>query len=753
MSQDTHLFSVRRPRETLGAINYNSNIPQPASAMKRSSSSSGLRDSHIPYAAQHGRSQSSSRMSLAPSRPPQPSFQRSSSGNNLTEMGRSTLQRSSSSNLMGGRMSLAPGAMTPRTQPGSAMTQSLQRRSSVFSRPSSDKPTSHQSFFNQAPIPAGVPHDKRSLRDRSVQNKLAAELEEYLSQNGFSMETHHPLGPNTLKSPTGKDFNFIFQWLYRRIDPAYQFQKSIDNEVPAILKQLRYPFEKSITKSQLAAVGGNNWGNLLGMLHWLMQVAIMMERFAEERYDYACVEEGVDVSGDRIIFRFLSGAYPAWLACPPPTDELEELDGESEMHRAERMQRQSDLEAQKAVQPYINAMAAEFEKGNEQYIQELRLLEAENESLRNQIEELERNAPNLPQLEEHHKILKSDIVKFEEYNTSYGEKVKRHEQRNATLQKELEDWDNQLSDATQKKKELQQAIDHQGISMADIDRMNSERGRLTDGLEATRTRLEEMNQKTKEQELETSEKLTELEGLARQFNALCYDVGLRDEKFELVINVNDAPFSSSQLGASQRGRGDRLVGEGEDGYQASRILNLDLRNKVKVEIAALRKEINKRRNEAKDRDEDNRRLLFELSGAMDDKRHEVEALEHKVRSAEEEFERTRDNTTTAKINSDAQIEKMEKELAKMRAGLTESVQLMEQREMNTNIEYEQLNLRANTLREELHTETERMLNDVFKFKMHIQKSLEDYEDLVIEEAEQEAFAVDDRTEQQKEEEQ
>lgn len=67
--------------------------------------------------------------------------------------------------------------------------------------------------------------------------------------------------------------------------------------------------------------------------------------------------------------------------------------------------------------------------------------------------------------------------------------------------------------------------------------------------------------------------------------------------------------------------------------------------------------------------------------------------------------------------------------------------------------YEQLNLRANTLREELHTETERMLNDVFKFKMHIQKSLEDYEDLVIEEAEQEAFAVDDRTEQQKEEEQ
>jgi kinetochore protein NDC80 len=44
-------------------------------------------------------------------------------------------------------------------------------------------------------------------------------------------------------------------------------------------------------------------------------------------------------------------------------------------------------------------------------------------------------------------------------------------------------------------------------------------------------------------------------------------------------------------------------------------------------------------------------------------------------------------TSTQKIASDTQIEKMEKELAKMRAGLTESVQLMEQREMNTNIEW------------------------------------------------------------------
>jgi len=53
------------------------------------------------------------------------------------------------------------------------------------------------------------------------------------------------------------------------------------------------------------------------------------------------------------------------------------------------------------------------------------------------------------------------------------------------------------------------------------------------------------------------------------------------------------------------------------------------------------------------------------------------------------------------------------------------------------VRYEQLGLRANALREELHTEIERMLNDIIKFKVHIQKSLEDYEGFVVEEVEQE----------------
>lgn len=48
-----------------------------------------------------------------------------------------------------------------------------------------------------------------------------------------------------------------------------------------------------------------------------------------------------------------------------------------------------------------------------------------------------------------------------------------------------------------------------------------------------------------------------------------------------------------------------------------------------------------------------------------------------------------------------------------------------------------MTLKANALREELHTETMRMLNDVIKFKMHVQKNLEEYETFVADELEKE----------------
>ena len=57
-----------------------------------------------------------------------------------------------------------------------------------------------------------------------------------------------------------------------------------------------------------------------------------------------------------------------------------------------------------------------------------------------------------------------------------------------------------------------------------------------------------------------------------------------------------------------------------------------------------------------------------------------------------------------------------------------------------------MTLRANSLREELHTEIEKILNDVIKFKVHIQQNLENYEGFVDQEVKaelDEGLAEDD----------
>ena len=51
--------------------------------------------------------------------------------------------------------------------------------------------------------------------------------------------------------------------------------------------------------------------------------------------------------------------------------------------------------------------------------------------------------------------------------------------------------------------------------------------------------------------------------------------------------------------------------------------------------------------------------------------------------------------------------------------------------------FDQLTNRSNDLREQLHTELERMITDIIKFKIHIQQSLENYEDFVAQEVERE----------------
>ena len=511
---------------------------------------------------------------------------------------------------------------------------------------------------------------------------MANELLTYFTNNNFELEAQISLTNKSLSSPTQKEFNVMFQWLYKRIDPGYRFMKSMDAEIPPLLKQLHYPFEKSITKSQIAAVGGNNWHTFLGLLHWLMQLAQMMEGYAKGDYDYATADSGHDVSSDRIIFDFLTNAYQDWLNVPDGAD---------------------DDAADQVIQHHVDRMAARFKEVNKDLLDDVDMLEGEKQALLQQIEELERGTEKSKQLDERLAMLKEDTDKHEDWCGKVENKINKYQDKIKRLEDEIKKVDTETEESKDEKRSYQQAISDQGITIQDLDRMTSETERLEGSRRAIRDRLDETKLQLSEKEADASRKLEDLDRQIEKFNALGYKIGIipatahhaKGVDYELSLTIKDegADFISSQLGRSQsqsqEDAGHRLLRDATSGYSPDQLLNKDIRPQgtLKHNIVSLRKAVSERRNHALEEDMKNHDMLDGVKEALDEKKAEVEGLNHRIRAAEEEFERTREITSTQKTKMDTQLEKMEKELSVLRSGVAESVQMMEQREINTNLEY------------------------------------------------------------------
>ena len=93
--------------------------------------------------------------------------------------------------------------------------------------------------------------DPRPIRDKNFQLTCIKQLIDFLSKTGFDK----PISAKILTAPSSKDFQMIFKYLYGKIDVSYEFGKKFEDEVPVLIKGIRYPYANDISKSQLYAVG------------------------------------------------------------------------------------------------------------------------------------------------------------------------------------------------------------------------------------------------------------------------------------------------------------------------------------------------------------------------------------------------------------------------------------------------------------------------------------------------------------------
>lgn len=182
------------------------------------------------------------------------------------------------------------------------------RRSSVYGKQS----LTGAAGANQQPYGK----DPRPVRDKAYQSSCTEALVKFLIRVGYP----HPISQKVLVAPTAKDFQQIFKFLYSHLDPTYDFGKKFEEEVPTLMKGIRYPFANEISKSQLYAVGSMHaWPSLLAMLTWMVELIQCCDAFSNSDDNMIIDQSSVDqqqdlMAAEKIFFDYLCKTYKVFLA-------------------------------------------------------------------------------------------------------------------------------------------------------------------------------------------------------------------------------------------------------------------------------------------------------------------------------------------------------------------------------------------------------------------------------------------------------
>lgn len=128
-----------------------------------------------------------------------------------------------------------------------------------------------------APSSSQTLKDPRNLRDKALQSKMRQDILLWLQDTEFNITMA------VLRDVTVKDFREIFYHLVGLIDPGHLFNTSarFEDEFMLSLKALKYPYVNQIDVKWLVSPAAmHSWPSLLGMLHWLVEIAKVSSIFS-----------------------------------------------------------------------------------------------------------------------------------------------------------------------------------------------------------------------------------------------------------------------------------------------------------------------------------------------------------------------------------------------------------------------------------------------------------------------------------------
>jgi len=377
------------------------------------------------------------------------------------------------------RQSAFPGKddrrMSSIPAPGGRLSAGPNRRGSV---------ASNRQSIRASGISGGRPgskSDPRPVSDRAYMQQCIRNLICFLSEHGFDQA----ISPKLLSTPTSKDFQHILWFLVRQIDPSFTFEKRFEDEVPLLLKTLRYPF--TISKTALHAVGSpHTWPALLAALSWILELLQYDEAARNATSAQAVVADSDGSSaesefGKELFFQYVSKTYDAFLG---GDDEFEDLEAE---------------------------LSATFEQRDADTAEKVQSLEKNIETMRFELKELKCQESPVIELTKRKGQYEQDIEKF----TKLLDKLRSH---NKMLQQKLDEKRAELAArqtereaAIVEKTDLKVVIATQEAHAIDAQRIASDRASLKLSMQSAAEARELAEQKHTEAESRISQATRKLE--------------------------------------------------------------------------------------------------------------------------------------------------------------------------------------------------------------------------------------------------
>ncbi|XP_031164550.1 kinetochore protein NDC80 homolog [Sander lucioperca] len=308
--------------------------------------------------------------------------------------------------------------------------------------------------------------DTRPLHDKSYVQQCIRQLHEFLTEQGYP----GTLSAKTLQSPSTKEFVKVFEFVYRQLDPNFEMPNlKVEEEVPAMLKALRYPFV--LSKSSMYSVGApHTWPQALGALMWLIdQVKINWSLSKQELlFSDFCedtdIEEGAEYN--KLVLDYTAETYSKFMQGEDTFDDMDEL----------------FFNKLKKLYNVDEALLASTE---EKY----RILNDEVEQL-----EKESRTDRLMTKRKERITLQADLKNLQSYRSSMETFKAKLENRDSELSDELETTGSQLETLKHQQNELQNLLQNQKFTPADVERINREKRELQQTISSLSKSLEDAQQ-------------------------------------------------------------------------------------------------------------------------------------------------------------------------------------------------------------------------------------------------------------------